>query len=116
MALLAIEGMEFQAYHGVYAEEQLTGGRYTVDVYVELPSGETGRSDDLADTVNYEDIHRVARDVMSEPSHLIEHVARKILDTLLEALDIQTGVKVRVRKHHPPLPGVVEQTYVEISS
>lgn len=114
MAKLAIEGMEFYAYHGYYKEEQKVGGRYTVDVYLKLPSEKSGETDRLADTVNYEDIYQIVKDVMAEPANLIEHVAHEILVRLKAKLNLSKKVSVRVRKHRPPMPGVVAQAFVEI--
>ena len=114
MAKLAIEGMEFYAFHGYYKEEQLSGGKYTVDVYVELASVIAGETDQLSDTVNYEAIYQIVKNVMSNPVNLIEHIAHKILTRIKGELNISTKVTVRVRKHHPPIKGVVDQAYIEI--
>jgi dihydroneopterin aldolase len=115
MAKLALEGMEFYAFHGYYEEEQRSGGRYTVDVYIDLPPDASGKSDQLADTVNYEEIYRIAEEVMKVPVSLIEHVAHTILNRVKKELNVAGQVTVRVRKHHPPIKGVVDQAYVEMS-
>ena len=116
MARLALEGMEFYAFHGYYKEEQLSGGKYTVDVYIKLPSKKSGSSDQLTDTVNYEDVYRIAKEVMDKPVNLIEHLAHTILHRIKDELEVKTRVKVRVRKHNPPIKGVVDQAFIEFSA
>ena len=34
MSLIALEGMQFYAYHGVYDEEQIIGNNYVIDIYI----------------------------------------------------------------------------------
>jgi dihydroneopterin aldolase len=117
MGLIAIEGMEFYAYHGYYKEEAKLGGLYTVDVYVDANLDEAAESDQLNNTVNYEVIHEISRAAMTHRSKLIEHVCHRIMVGVAEMLTpMGTGrwVKVRVRKEKPPIAGKVRSVYVEL--
>jgi len=117
MGLVAIEGMEFYAYHGYYKEEAKLGGLYTVDVYVEADLSEAAESDQLNNTINYEIIHEIARAAMAHRSKLIEHVCRRIMMAvadMLQPMGNTTAVKVRVRKEKPPIAGKVRSVYVEL--
>lgn len=107
--------MEFHAYHGFYETERKTGGRYTVDVEVNLENPGALQSDDLAGTVNYEAIYRIVRTEMGNPVRLIEHLAANILEALRHELGHPGHWLVRVRKHHPPLPGAVDHTAIELT-
>ena len=39
MAVIALEGMRFFAYHGFYPEENIIGTNYVVDVYITADFG-----------------------------------------------------------------------------
>jgi dihydroneopterin aldolase len=114
MGLVALEGMQFEARHGYYAEEQQIGGTYRVDVYLQVDFKEGATKDELAGTVNYETIYRIAKLVMSKNAKLIETLAQQILDKIAQICTTVSYLKVRVIKMHPPLGGQVERAYVEI--
>ncbi len=44
--------MKFYAHHGVFEQETVIGGYYTVDVAFALPSLASTETDELSDTVN----------------------------------------------------------------
>lgn len=108
--------MEFYAYHGYYPEEQLTGGRYRVDVVLTTDFSGAATGDDLAGTIDYEDVYRITGAVMQQPSKLIEHVAQRILDQILEQCLAAEQVTVRVSKLNPPVKGLVDRVYVELTA
>ena len=54
MGQIALEGMEFFAFHGFYDEEQKIGNKYGVDLYLTTDLKRAATSDDLHETVNYE--------------------------------------------------------------
>ncbi len=127
MILIALEGMQFRAHHGYYEEEHQLGNDYVIDVWLEALLYEEN-DDDIQRTVNYETIHLLCREEMLKPSSLIETVARRILKRLTayfkeykeeeehEKMEDILGIKVRLRKMHPPLDGQVHSAWVEVSN
>jgi dihydroneopterin aldolase len=115
MGLIAIEGIKFYAYHGYYPQEQLIGTEFLVDVYVEVNTTSAGNSDQLADTVNYETIFRIAKAEMAKKSNLIENVAQRIIYRIKTFYANIEGLKVRISKLNPPLGSSVSRTYIELS-
>ncbi len=114
MGLIAVEGMQFYSHHGFYKEEQVLGGKFTVDVYMHTNLQEAAATDQLKKTINYEEVYRIVKHEMEAEAHLIEHVCKRILDSVKTAHpNIQT-LKVRVSKHNPPLKGNVERVFVEL--
>ncbi|GIV33049.1 MAG: 7,8-dihydroneopterin aldolase [Chitinophagales bacterium] len=112
--IIAVEGMLFHAYHGFYAEERHRGGQFRVDVYLTvnlLPAAET---DKLDNTVNYESISDIARRVMDERHHLLEHLAYRVLEEIGREMQGVRAARVRISKLHPPLPHYVERVFVEL--
>jgi dihydroneopterin aldolase len=114
MGIIAVEGMQFYAHHGYHKEEQVLGGKFVVDVYMEVNFIEAAKTDKLNKTVNYEDIYTISKLEMEIRGHLIEHVCQRILEALKKRFGKLHFIKVRVSKHNPPLKGNVERVYVEL--
>lgn len=111
---IGLENMEFYAYHGVYEEERLIGGKYMVDVSVYTDAGKAELEDDLDGTVNYEKIYAATQRNMQQPVKLIEHLARKIIDDIRLFVDKEDIIRIKIRKLHPPLGAQVVASVVEI--
>ena len=114
MGKIAIEGMQFYAYHGRYHEEQVIGNQFIVDVYLEADIKEAAQTDSLHKTVNYEDIYEITKKEMKVKSYLLEHVAQRILDKVGDHFPGSDKITVRVSKLHPAVKGTVERAYVEL--
>lgn len=114
MALIGLEGMRFFAYHGFYPEEQILGTDYIVDVYLETDFSRAAAVDDLYQTINYETVHRICDIEMRCSSKLMEAVASRIVIGLKRQFPSLAGLKVRIRKLHPPLAGPVDNAVVEV--
>ena len=109
---IVLEGLEFHARHGVFAAETEFGARFIVDVELYLPL--TG-SDDLEGTVDYSAVYELVRTVVTETRfRLIEALAHRLADALLNAQPLTQAVVVRVHKPHAPLPGIVRDVYAEV--
>jgi dihydroneopterin aldolase len=112
---IVLAGMAFHERHGVNEREKVEPQRYEVDVELEVDTAAAGRTDDLAETVDYRDVHAAVRAVLEGPSvDLIETLAESIAERLLRA-DARVGaVVVRVRKPEVRLGGPLEYAAVEI--
>ena len=113
MAVVALEGMKFYAYHGVYDAEKAIGTDYVVDVYVHIPIALAAKSDNLEAALNYETVYQICRMEMAQPRHLIEAVLSGIMQRMKHQFPNMMALKVRVHKLHPPLGGRVEAAWVE---
>jgi dihydroneopterin aldolase len=114
MGLIAVEGLQFYAHHGYYKEEQVLGGKYTVDIYMDVNFAEAADSDDLKKTIDYEKVYSLTKQEMAIHSRLIEHVCKRIAHSVKNHFAEIEKLKVRVSKHNPPLKGNVERVFVEI--
>lgn len=114
MGMIALEGMKYYAYHGLYEEERLIGTDYVVDVYIRTKMVQARKMDQLSDTVNYETVYRLVSREMKTPRNLIEHVAERILDALKFQFAQMSGALIRIKKMNPPLQGTVSNSFVEI--
>lgn len=113
LAILAIEGMQFYAFHGFYEAERKIGGEYAVDVYATIPDN-AGAGDELDNTLNYETIYAITEKIMQQPVKLIEYIAQQILEQLRLSFPETENFKVKVKKFRPPLNGEVNCTYFEL--
>ncbi len=115
MATIAIEGMEFFSYHGHFEEESVIGTRFLIDLYLETDTSKAEKSDKLNDTVNYQEVYLTVKEQMRKPSHLLEHVARRIIDAVKENFKEVEFVEIKLQKLNPPLGGQIESVSVTLS-
>ena len=112
---VALEGLEFHAFHGVYPHERESGNWFEVDIAVETDFSEAAQSDELAGTVNYETLFRMVKEEMEKPSRLLETVAEKIVDDVLKALPSVKSVDLKISKLNPPIGGKCKKATVSLS-
>lgn len=116
MGLIAVEGLQFYAHHGYYKEEQVLGGKYSVDIYLTTNIDDAAESDELKRTIDYEEIYQLTKSEMEIHARLIEHVCKRILKRIKAKYPEIQHLKVRVSKHNPPLKGHVERVFVELEA
>jgi dihydroneopterin aldolase len=115
MGLIQLEEMEFYAYHGHYKEEQIVGNRFLVDLTIETDMDTAARTDDLRDALNYQSAYEIVRLEMQKKSHLLEHVATRILNSLYQNLKGVKKATVKVSKINPPLGGKTRSVSVSLT-
>jgi len=112
---IELEGMEFFAYHGCYKEEQTVGNQFTVNLKLETSSINAIKSDSLRDALNYQQAYEIVKKEMAIPSHLLEHIAGRILDALFNELELLENATVKVSKLNPPMGGKMDCVSVTLS-
>ena len=94
----------------------MLGQKFTVDVELGTDLTVAGRSDRLADTVNYVSVFELTRSHLEgTPKALIETVAHSIVFEILEQHEAVQTARVRICKPQVCIPGVLEHVAVEIS-
>ena len=116
MAFVSLEGMEFYAHHGYYEEERKIGGKYSVDVKLELDVDLAANEDKLEGTINYEKVYELISTVMSEEVALLEFLANQIIKILKSKFPDVKKIWVKVGKYNPPIQGLCHRAVVELSS
>jgi len=114
MSIISIEGMEFFAYHGCFAEEQIIGTKFNIDVFLEVDTKEAELSDELHDTVNYQSVYMLIKEEMKTKSKLLEHVGKRILDQVKHDFPEVKNATIKIRKLNPPLGGKMDFVSVEL--
>jgi len=114
MAVIALEGMRFYAYHGFYEEEQILGNDYVVDVHITTAVEQAAVTGDLYKTINYETVYLICEAAMRKNTKLLETVAENISLGLKHQFKSVKELSVKVKKLNPPLGGRVESASVKV--
>lgn len=113
MSIVRLINAVFYAHHGVMQEEHRIGGRYEVDVSMELDIRKAAETDDLTATVDYGEVYGVIRElVMRNKFYLIEKLAFLIAKEILDRFAIVEAIEVTVRKVNPPVGGTCDRAEV----
>jgi dihydroneopterin aldolase len=103
--IIKIDSIRAFGRHGLSDEERSRPQPFEVDLNVRLADDEAIRSDNIEDTIDYDNIVSIAVDAVENTQcKLIEHLAgsigRRILDGHRDRIE---SVSVTVRKLHPPM-------------
>lgn len=109
-----IDGIRLHARHGVLPQEQLTGNDYIINVRASYDISRAMLTDNVADTLNYAEVYNIIKEEMSIPSKLIEHVAGRIADRLMDSYSQISSVMLRITKCNPPMGADCNGAGVEI--
>ena len=102
---LLIEGIEFIGHHGYYPRERRDGCRFMVDLQVTLDAAVSARSDDLEDTVSYDDLAEVVVTIgAGETVILVERLAEQMCAEILRRFPVD-DVDLTLRKITPRVAG-----------
>lgn len=119
---LSVMNAEYYAYHGVKAEEKKLGGKYEVDLDLFYDATKAILSDDVKDSVNYEEALFCVSEIISgsESYDLVETICNEILNVLMDKFPHLIKANVKVRKYAVPMRRVIgfieaEQTISRIN-
>jgi dihydroneopterin aldolase len=112
---IALDGMVFQARHGVFDYEKVTPQRFEVDVELLLDLQPAGLEDDLARTLDYGRVYETVRAIVESTTfNLLETLAEAIAHELLADFAALEEVVIRVRKPEVKLGGPLAFAGVQI--
>ena len=110
---VALKDVKCFALHGYYPEEQIIGNHFVIDLETEfIPQG---FDDELAQTVNYEDLNTIIREEMKNTQKLLETVLNNIISKVIELYPFAETVNVSIKKLNPPMPGQIGHSFVKLS-
>jgi dihydroneopterin aldolase len=105
---ILLTDMVFHGRHGTLRAENELGQPFVVSIELHLDLRPAGSSDDLTRTVDYGEVHRMARDLVEGPPvQLTETLAEMIAAGLLRDHPEVEAVRVKVAKPHVRLGGTV---------
>jgi 7,8-dihydroneopterin aldolase/epimerase/oxygenase len=115
MGLIQIENMEFYSFHGHFKEERIVGNKFIVDLTIETDMKGPAESDNLKDAVNYQRAYELVKLEMEKKSHLLEHIAGRIIDAIYSEMEGIKKLTVKVSKMNPPMGGKIGSVSVIMS-
>lgn len=98
-----INGVRFHAYHGVMPQERVVGADFTVDVKVGYDMTQAIDSDNITHAINYAQVADIIAREMAIPSQLLEHVAGRTANAILNELPMAQYVYISITKDNPPM-------------
>ncbi|MDR2585805.1 MAG: dihydroneopterin aldolase [Prevotellaceae bacterium] len=117
MITIELLDMRFYAHHGCFEEERQIGARFSVDLKIESPDSQSAvLSDRLEETLNYQSVYDIVKNEMGCPSHLLEHLAGRVIDRLKCVFPNTGKIVVAVSKLNPSLGGPVAASRVTLTS
>lgn len=113
---ILLKGMHFFGYHGVLEEERRLGQRFEVDLELVLDLQPAGQRDDLTLSISYADVFKtVEAVVIGQPFRLLEALAERISQQVLEQYTLVEEVVVKVKKPGAPIQGCFDYMAVEVT-
>ncbi len=107
--------MVFYGFHGNKPEEKSLGQRFVVDVVVTADLSQAGASDALEDTIDYGKVYSIVKRTVEGPSlNLIEAVAERICDEVMQISHRIERVETVVGKPAVPLTGSLDGAEVRL--
>jgi len=114
MAIITLRNMRFHARHGCYDFEKEQGNTFLVTLTMKLDTSKAEETDRLQDTLNYQKVYEVVKLEMEQPSNLIENVAKRILNAVMQSFPEIKSLKIELSKLNPPMGGEVESVSVQM--
>lgn len=111
---VCLKNLRFHARHGVLPQERAIGGEFVVNIRAKYPLEKAVESDDVADTLNYAEMFEIINKEMQTPSCLLEHVAGRIGQSILEKMPMIETLDVTLEKINPPMGADAESASVEL--
>ena len=103
MDRIVIKGLRFHGYHGVSESERQVGQKYEIDVELTCDLSTAGVTDELAHTIDYEQVVNLIVEIGAERSfQLIEVLAETVASAVLERFPVHE-VRIDVKKLSPPI-------------
>lgn len=110
---VALKDVKCFAQHGYYPEEQLTGGHFMVDMTVTFIH--KGDTEDLAQTVNYEQLNTIILETMKDTQKMLETVVRNMIDQLVQQFPFIGSAEVSIKKLNLPMQGQIGHSLVKLN-
>lgn len=105
MDQIRIKNLKIFAHHGVYEQEKEQGQNFIVNAVLYVDMERAGRSDDIADAVDYGAVCLFLDNYMRENSFdLLEAVAEHVAEEILFEFPAVHKVEIEIDKPDAPIP------------
>ena len=113
---IVLTGIHGFGYHGLFEQERKDGQDFFVDLTLAVDLKVASQSDAIADTVNYAEItDLVVEEIISNPVNLIEKLAARIAERVLNQHLKVKSVTVTVHKPQAPVAAQLKDIAVVVT-
>jgi dihydroneopterin aldolase len=103
--IIRLEGVEATGFHGVLESEREKGQNFIVDCELDVETTASEVSDQIDDAVDYSLVAKlISSQIQAEPVNLIEVLASRMADSILEQFPTVRAVEITVHKPEAPIP------------
>lgn len=103
MFKIELHNLWFHANHGLYEEEKLLGGDFTLDVTILYTPKMVPHH--ISETIDYSAVYYLIKSHMQKPEPLLETLAMNITQDILHNFMLAEEVSLRIKKMNPPMIG-----------
>jgi dihydroneopterin aldolase len=111
---IVLKEVRFHAFHGVMPQERKVGADFLLSLRLGYDISKAMQTDDVADTLNYAEVYQLAKQEMEQPSALLEHVAGRIAQTLMQQFPAIKSIDLTLTKQNPPMGADCQGAGVEL--
>lgn len=111
---IVLKEVRFHAFHGVMPQERKVGADFLLSLRLGYDISKAMQTDDVADTLNYAEVYQLVKQEMEQPSALLEHVAGRIAQTLMQHFPDVKSIDLTLTKQNPPMGADCQGAGVEL--
>ena len=114
--IIRLNNIRIKAKHGYYQAERDLGQLFEVDLELSLDLNRALETDQLEDSVDFEEVHKdVVAEFSENQSWLIEALGGKIITRLFDKHQSVEQVTIRIRKPQIPINGILDNAEIELT-
>lgn len=103
MFTIHLQHLIFTSYHGVHEEEKLCPGEFEVNLEMTLSEHRETKIVTLSQTADYSIVFEVVKNVMGNPTPLLETIIQHIESDLLLIYPSMESLFIKIEKKNPPI-------------
>lgn len=104
MYKIIIKDLKLYGKHGVYQQEKLLDAPFQINVTCSLFAKSIVTK--LTDTVNYENVYTIIKELFATPHDLLETLASNIIEVIKDQHKMVEKVSIEIIKLNPPIEGM----------
>jgi len=115
MDKITLRKLKFYGYHGVLAEENRLGQKFTVNLELFADLTKACKSDAVNDTINYGLVYKLVKEIIEkEQYNLIERLAEEITIRIFSTFEKVNEIVVEIEKPEAPVNGIYDFFSVQL--
>ncbi len=112
MDFIQLSNIRTYSYHGCMDEEEKIGATFRTDIKVQTDMTQAAETDELQYGLDYTRLNEIVIAEMAVRAKLMETVALRIINSILNEFKIAENVEVKITKLNPPVGGNIEAVSV----